>query len=315
MIWKVQSTNTKGASFKIIQYKKVIKIIQASETPITTIEQATLLLKQTGMKNPKRTIEKINEILETGSLSAAELDPRVLNAIKIFNNIYGIGPSKLRTLLSAEIYTLDELRENIHLLNAKQRIGLSHYEDLQLRIPREEIDIYKTIFENTFYDIDWSINGSYRRGALDSGDIDVLVSHPVRQDLIEYSVENLRKLGIIVEILAKGKTKCMALVHITPDYPVRHIDIIVTEPKSYPFAVLYFTGSAGFNIKMRQHALQKGYSMSEYGISTKGVKDFVTPEEVREKIGKDDFETERDIFDFLDYPYVSPLHRKGFTLE
>ena len=64
----------------------------------------------------------------------------------------------------------------------------------------------------------------------------------------------------------------MALVRITSDYPVRHIDIIVTDPKSYPFAVLYFTGSAGFNIKMRQHALQKGYSMSEYGISKKNVK-------------------------------------------
>ena len=37
----------------------------------------------------------------------------------------------------------------------------------------------------------------------------------------------------------------------------RHMDIIDTEPEHYPFAVLYFTGSGGFNSMMRGVAYNK----------------------------------------------------------
>ena len=47
---------------------------------------------------------------------------------------------------------------------------------------------------------------------------------------------------------------------------------------------------------MRQHALEKGYSMNEYSlkdINTKQIVDHI-------------FTTEQDIFDYLDYSYVKP---------
>ena len=49
----------------------------------------------------------------------------------------------------------------------------------------------------------------------------------------------------------------------------RHLDIIETTPGEWPFAVLYFTGSGGFNIKMRRHALSMGYTMNEYSLKNK----------------------------------------------
>ena len=46
----------------------------------------------------------------------------------------------------------------------------------------------------------------------------------------------------------------------------RHIDIKVYPRSQYGFAVLYFTGSAGHNIKMRNDAIKYGFSLSDAGI-------------------------------------------------
>jgi DNA polymerase/3'-5' exonuclease PolX len=48
---------------------------------------------------------------------------------------------------------------------------------------------------------------------------------------------------------------------------------------------------------MRSHALSKGYSLNEQGITKK-----------KQKISQQ-FTSEKDIFDFLDYPYVPPQER------
>ena len=95
----------------------------------------------------------------------------------------------------------------------------------------------------------------------------------------------------------------------------RHIDIIDTEIDQYPFAQLYFTGSGGFNSHMRMLALKKGYSMNEYCISDKKTKKPITKEEIISKLGKEKFETEEDIFKFIDLDYVVPENRNTTTLS
>ena len=44
-------------------------------------------------------------------------------------------------------------------------------------------------------------------------------------------------------------------INISPCF--RRIDIMYTKPEEYPFAILYFTGSGDFNVKMREYALEK----------------------------------------------------------
>ena len=78
---------------------------------------------------------------------------------------------------------------------------------------------------------------------------------------------------------------------------------------------LYFTGSGGFNVKMRKQALKLGYSLNEYSMTNKKTKTHVKKSLVLEKIGKENFETESDIFKFLEIDYVEPWDRKGFTLS
>ena len=94
----------------------------------------------------------------------------------------------------------------------------------------------------------------------------------------------------------------------------RRIDIMITKPVEYPFAILYFTGSKDFNTLMRQHALDKGYSMNEYSlkhVSDKSVVDkpVVDKPVVDKPVVDHTFKTEKDIFDFLEYSYVDPWNR------
>ena len=122
--------------------------------------------------------------------------------------------------------------------------------------------------------------------------------------------------SMIMEKLAKGKKKFMGVVYIPGETTVaRHLDIIETTPEEYPFAQFYFTGSGGFNVKMRKLAIAMGYSLNEYSITVKKTKKQVDKKIVLDKIGKSSFETEQDIFKFLEIDYVEPWDRKGFTLS
>ena len=69
----------------------------------------------------------------------------------------------------------------------------------------------------------------------------------------------------------------------------RRIDIMYTKPEEYPFAVLYFTGSMEFNVKMRNELLERGYTLNEYGVK------FVD----KDKKFTEKFKKEKDIFDYF----------------
>lgn len=149
--------------------------------------------------------------------------------------------------------------------------------------------------------------GSYRRGAKDSGDIDVLMTLPANVATSEGAkafqqlCEKLVSIGYITDILALGDKKCMAVCRYDKDSPARRIDLLVTHQEEYPFAILYFTGSDKFNIAMRKHALDQGYTMNEHGLK-----------KVREEAPDipTTMKDERAIFSFLKYPYVAPTERE-----
>ena len=82
-------------------------------------------------------------------------------------------------------------------------------------------------------------------------------------------------------------------------FSCRHLDIVETTKEDYPFAILYFTGSDLFNVKMRKNALDQGYSINEYAMTVKK-----TGERVDEI-----FNCEEDIFRFLNMEYKLPNER------
>jgi NAD-dependent DNA ligase/DNA polymerase/3'-5' exonuclease PolX len=249
-------------------------------------------------------MEKLNEYVQTGTLKVLEREKN--NPANILAEVYGIGPKKAKELVENGITSIAQLRENQQMLNDIQKVGLRYYEDVLKRIPRSEIEEYKSIFESDFKkvatpDSKFEIVGSYRRGAQTSGDIDVIITSDSPNVFINF-INELIKKKIILEILSRGSTKCLVMAKIPSSDSVRRVDFLYTGLEEFPFAILYFTGSKIFNTVMRHIALEKGYTMNEHGINN------MEGKKKGDKVSHH-FRNEKDIFDFLGLEYKAPTER------
>ena len=288
-----------GEPFRARAYQKAQESIMSFQDDIVSPEQ----LK--GLPGIGSTImEKLNEYMTTGTLKVLEREKN--NPVNILADIYGIGPKKAKELVEKGIVSIAQLRDNQQMLNDIQKVGLRYYEDILKRIPRSEIEEYETIFVNDFKKVAtptsrFEIVGSYRRGAQNSGDIDVIITSESPQVFVNF-INELIKEKIILEVLSRGNTKCLVIAKIPSSDSARRVDFLYSSPEEYPFSVLYFTGSKIFNTVMRHQALQMGLTMNEHGLYKM---------EGKKKGDKVDhvFKDEKDIFDYLNMVYKTPVER------
>ena len=292
---------TTGDMFRARAYQKAAEAIIMYQKPITSLDEIK------GLPGIGKTIlEKLKELDDTGSIK--KLVAMRANPMNIFTKIYGVGPSKAKELVKKDITTIEQLRENKGELNTSQLLGLQYYDDLELRIPRKEIQAFEKIFKEQFdfskadSSADFRIVGSYRRGLKSSGDIDVIITNNNDPSILKKFVNKLQDIGIILHKLAEGKKKCLAIGRLEEGKPARRLDFLYSPPKEYAFAILYFTGSASFNMVMRQKALDMNYTLNEHGFHkmVKGKKGEAVDQE---------FKTEKDIFEFLNIEYKRPEER------
>jgi len=293
-----------GEPFRARAYQKAQETILSHTDDIISPEQ----LK--GYPNIGPTIiNKIEEFVETGTLKLLEKEKE--NPINILAEVYGIGPKKAKELVENGITTITQLRENQQKLNDVQKIGLKYYEDILKRIPRQEIDEYKDVFDKIFINsqltknIKYEIVGSYRRGAQTSGDIDVIITSNDTDVFIKF-IDLLVKNKVITEILSRGPSKCLVIAKHPSSPTYRRVDFLFTSLEEFPFAILYFTGSKIFNTVMRHIALQMGLTMNEHGLYYLQNKE--KEQDKKEKVSHK-FESEKDIFDYLGLEYKSPEER------
>lgn len=248
----------------------------------------------------KGILEKIEKII-SGEDTTNYFPPEVE-----LEKVFGIGPVKSRELVNLGITTVEELMHFPELLNETQRKGLVYYHDFQLRIPRSEMDQHNDILTSHFkammsqdfpqYRGDITIAGSYRRGLESSGDIDVLISvDSDDEDVFSSFIERVKNSDYLIDTFSEGK-KVLGVCRIG-DLPFRRIDLLFTERSVFPFALMYFTGSATFNVQMREKVIALGYSLTEYGIKREGR---YIPVPVKE---------EKDIFEFFGFNYIPPEDR------
>ena len=135
-------------------------------------------------------------------------------------------------------------------LTHHQLIGVKYYHDLLKRIDSGIIyDIEKYLNK---FDFKFNICGSYRRQKPNSGDIDILI---LEEKTLKDIVKILTEDNFIIDNLTDdGKTKYMGICK-TPKSHAMRIDIRLIPKKSYPFALLYFTGSKKTNTYMRNIAI------------------------------------------------------------
>lgn len=131
--------------------------------------------------------------------------------------------------------------------------------------------------------------GSLRRQASTIGDIDIAVATNDPVGLLDYftkyskSQKTIEKGSHTASILLPGEIR---------------VDLMAQEPDSYGALLQHFTGSKHHNIALREYALKKGFSLSEYGIKNLSTK----------KIAK--FKNEESFYKYLGLAYIEPELRE-----
>jgi DNA polymerase lambda len=293
-----------GDKFSALAYDKAITAIKKLDK-VTSLKDV-----ESSAGVGKKIKEKVEEIIETGQLLAAERAKEEL-PIELYQNllnVYGIGPAKAKDLITKDkIKSIEELESKPELLNEVQKKGLKYYKDILLRIPRSEMEEHeKVVMSHIKNPIEAIIVGSYRREAPTSGDIDVLIKVPEsynkkqQKEFFDTYIKTLKDKNYLVEILALGDKKCMGVVKLDKDSVARRIDFLITPEKEYPYAVLYFTGSDSFNVAFRKYALSKGYTLNEHAMK----------ETTGDKKDVEGIKDEKGIFKFLGLKYQKPKNRK-----
>lgn len=273
---------------------------------------------------------RLDEVLETGELKelvALKEDPAV-KAVRELRSVYGVGPKFAAELIQKhKIRSLAELRAAAAVgqvgLNAAQLVGLRVAEELQVKIPRTEVQEIEAALHRARdemiassegpQDIIATICGSYRRGKTECGDVDVLltsrcfksdVGNPRAQqakggELLRRFVHTLRERGIITDDLAMGPTKYMGICKLDgPGRLHRRLDIRCFPYDQFYYGSLYFTGPRLLSIELRKRAIERGRVLNEYAL-----------------VRKDDpsdhvlVQSEREIFEWLGAPYREPHER------
>jgi DNA polymerase (family 10) len=137
--------------------------------------------------------------------------------------------------------------------------------------------------------------GSLRRGRESVGDLDLLVTGPACEpEVVAAAVEHVAALPLIDKLLAKGQNKV--------SFTLRNnlqVDVRLLPRASYGAALQYFTGSKHHNVALRQRAIKRGLTLSEYALLRLEDNAIVAAA------------TEQEIYNALELDYIPPELREN----
>lgn len=315
-------------TFKERAYRTVIKNVKAHKEPIYEMKDlkdvkgigAKIRAKLEQLFSDGRIdqVEAIKRGEVLTSSSTLKSNEKQITLIEL-QSVYGIGNKKAKELYETHgVRSIADLKKKSNLLNDKQKLGLKYIDDILQRIPRDELRKHeKKIFE-IIKKVDkdkvlvYHIMGSYRRKADNSGDIDLLITDPSNSGERFYSkiLQEMSADGYIIETLAKGHKKFMGISKLEGYETARRLDVLNVPFIEYPFALMYFTGNAEFNVEMRNHANELGYTLNEKQLS------YINGDKKGERVeGTEGIKTEEDLFNFLSLEYVRPENRKAGAVK
>lgn len=301
-----------GDPFRIRSYRRAAEAVEQSTIPLSTIaDDPKRLLEIPGIG--KGMVANIQSIEKHGSLPLRDelltkYKPTMLELLKL----PGMGPKTVALIFEATgVATVNELALAIdegrlanlprvgEKLIQKLRKGIDEY---RRNTGRFHIDDAETAAERlTLYLKDFpgieSITpaGSLRRGRDTVGDLDMLVTGPAcEEDVVSAAVEYTAAYPPIAQLLAKGQNKV--------SFNLRsglQIDVRLLPRASFGAALQYFTGSKMHNVTVRQRALKRCYTLSEYALARLDDGTQVAAA------------TEEDIYRALDLDWIPPELREN----
>ncbi|ORY79353.1 hypothetical protein BCR35DRAFT_304784 [Leucosporidium creatinivorum] len=311
----------KGDEWRERGYSKAAAALRNCPYPVTTHSEARELY---GIG--ERIASKIVEVIQTGTHRRLSMSTNYEKIISVFSNIYGVGRSLAEIFYDKGARTLHDLKAKPELYNVRepQMLGLKYYDDLLQRIPRDEVTRLFEYARAAAAKIDPKLEvhcmGSYRRGAMSCGDIDLLVTRDPSDGkdhtgMIAQLWDMLKEEKIIAHELTSSDdwnaldAKYNALCSLPqPGSLMRRLDILGVPFDELPACLIYFTGDDHFNRSMRLKARHLGYRLNQRGLYkdvTRG-RDGTKLTEGSKVLCK----TEKDIFKLLSVPWRPPEQRR-----
>lgn len=261
-----------GNKFEALAYRKVISILKRYKDEINDPNK---IPKIKGI-GPKIT-EKIKEILITGKCRKSDnvSNDTKNKCIKELITVHGIGIKQANEFYAQGIKSINDLKNISDSLPSSIQKGLKYYDDIQIKIPREEItELFKKIEVELYKILDkrflkTEVVGSYRRGKKLCGDMDLIITRIDEgkiSGILHTLIDKLTEKRIIIDTLSMSDNDdnnyqvFMGICKLNNSSLHRRLDIKVYEKSFFPFAILYFTGSAYFNRSLRLFAKKKRIS-------------------------------------------------------
>jgi DNA polymerase (family 10) len=138
--------------------------------------------------------------------------------------------------------------------------------------------------------VEVSIAGSARRFRETVRDLDLIATATDAPELLDAFCGQ----PWVVEVAARGETKATVL-----GQDGLRFDLRVVPPHAFGNLLQHFTGSKEHNVQLREAAVRRGLSVSEYGVTV------VETGEVHA------FATEEEVYAFLGYAWMPPELREG----
>lgn len=300
--------------FKIRAYLHAARALEELSEPLEKVVKEGRLHQIEGIG--KAIEEKITELMATGHLPYyEELRSHFPATLFELFELQGLGAKKIGTLYKKlKVTSLEELEKACQSGSVADLAGfglksaaniekaIAFYRSHTGLFRRDQVTfLATTLLEDLRAHPDVSecqSAGSFRRGKEAMGDLDLLVSSTKPEAVTSFFVHH----PLVAEILMQGPTKSsVRLKNPDTDDGLGGIqcDLRVVQPSEFPFALVYFTGSKEHNIRLRSRALERGWSLNEYGFTVQ--KGATPPPPIHE---------ERELYRALDLQEIPPELRE-----
>lgn len=288
--------------FKVRAYQSGARALESLEEDLGTVIADNRLGEVKGIG--KALVEKITALYETGELEYYDkLKASVPESMIELLQIPNLGPKKIKKL--HDVLGIDSIEK---LKAACEQGKVSELDGFGAKTEQKLLSGIENRIAYAVRHHWWEANviaepiveglralpeveraesaGSLRRKRETVGDLDFIVASNDPKPVMDWFVG----LEHVEAVSAHGQTKSSVRFQ-----GGLQADLRVVPPEQFAFALLHFTGSKDHNVRMRQRALERGWSLSEWGLfdkdtgpddaNRKSVIDAKDEEEIYAKLG------------------------------
>jgi DNA polymerase (family 10) len=295
-------------SFRVLAYRRAATRMRETSG---SIAQLALDGRAKELQGIGKTIEeKIVQFVEHGEIEALErkragVPPEVV----LFMRLPGLGPrTAARIWRELGVTTLDELKEAAEGERLRSLAGLGPKSEEKilkaLAFQAENPDAGRRLLGEGLPAVQAVVSvlrehpaavavseaGSVRRRKETFRDLDIIATATDPAELTSYFTH----LTWVRDVAAHGDTKAT----VVSEQGLR-FDLRVVPPESFGNLLQHFTGSKEHNVAMREDAVRRGLSISEYGVTTVETGDVLHSRD------------EDELYEFLGYQPIPPELREG----